>query len=240
MTVLVVPWRDRGDPARKRNLQVVCDHLYRADLGPVFMSSDGRNGDAPFNRSAAYNRAVAAHPGERVFVFNEADLLVPAEQLRAAVLMAGHRRGLVVPFEEYRYLSEPVTAAVWRGAAGDPFTLPPLRVMPPRRAVGACNVVSALSLDAVGCWDEAFEGWGWDDRAMAHGFTVATGCGTRFVPGPAVHLYHPPAWQAGTGFAGGGQLPVDAQARTRANRDRYRKYLTATKPRQIQKLTRGG
>jgi len=144
---------------------------------------------------------------------------------------------MVVPFEEYRYMSQLHSIAACVGLA-DPFTLKPQRVMGRGRAVGPCNVLSAGTLAAVGGWDEHFEGWGWDDRAMERGFTIATGVPTRFVPGPAVHLYHTPGWRVGGPFHGGADTVPDAeQAATRANRDRYARYLRASTAQQIRRLT---
>lgn len=238
-TVFIVPWRDRGDPARKRNLEAVAAHLDRSRLGRVWISGDGGVGPAPFNRSRAYNRGVAACPAAEVYVFCEADLLVPAAQLRAGIKLAVQQPGLVIPFSEYRYLSEKSTVAVCSGLT-DPFTCTPQRVMADGRSVGACNIVSASTMLAVGSWDEQFCGWGYDDRAMEHAFGVVTGHSTRFVAGPAAHLWHRPGWAVGGRFAGGAhRLTKAEQTATHLNENRWRRYQRATTVNAIRALTAG-
>src|SRR5512139_2601403 len=101
---IVIPWRDKGDAARADNFDIVYSYLRDLALGPVIVAGDGRSGMAPFNRSAAYNHGASSLDAD-VYVFIEADLLVPADQLFAAVRQASELPGLVVPFSEYRYLS---------------------------------------------------------------------------------------------------------------------------------------
>jgi hypothetical protein len=236
--VVVIPWRDRGDPDRLANLDTVLTHLGEICDWPVVVCGDGRDA-GPFNRSAAYNRAVRSRPGVDVFTFCEADILLPPGALQTAVDLAQVAPGLVIPFDSYRYLPPDVTAAVRAGAA-DPFTAKAKREMLGGRATGAVNVVSAAGLAAVGGYDEGFSGWGYDDRAAAVAFRVATRQPTRYVPGPAVHLYHTPGWQVGGRFAGGAAHINDVEAAaTAVNRRRYQLYLNATTPARIRDLTAG-
>jgi hypothetical protein len=236
--VVVVPWRDRGDPDRLANLRHVLAYLDRIGVGPVYVSSDGRSRAATFCRSRAYNRAVDMHPRASVFIFNEADMIVPEGQLRTAVRMAALSPGLVVPFEEYRYLSPEGSHAV-RSTVIDPVVVTPERTMRLGRAVGAVNVVSADTMSRVGRWDEGFSGWGYDDRAMTHAFRVCSGRNTRVVGGPGVHLWHTPGWSAGGPFAGGAVSVNGIEERaTAANRRRYLRYRRASGPDEIRLLTR--
>lgn len=236
--VVVVPFRDRGDVQRRRNLKHVVAHLEAAELGPVIVIGDGRAGDAQFNRSSAYNNGVLAYPKADVWVFHEADMIVAAEQLRDGIDLASWQPGLVVPFTTYHYLSEVDSTAVCHGEI-EPRLCQPEQIMRHGRSVGAVNCVSSESMAAVGRWDEHFEGWGFDDRAMAHAFTVATGHPVEFVPGPGFHLWHRPGWSAGVGFAGGvTDLDAAAKAATERNLNRYKRYLTATTPEKIRELTR--
>ena len=169
--VILVPWRDKGDCWRTANLSAVLAHLSTmADLD-VDVVDDAASG--PFNRSRAYNRGIARHPSADVFLFHEADMLVPEAQLRQAIAWAVGRTGLIVPFDLYRYLSTETTERVRAGR--DPLLATPEYVMSDGRSNGAVNVVSAATMRAVGCWDEEFAGWGFDDRAMVRAFEVATG-----------------------------------------------------------------
>lgn len=235
---ILVPWRDKGDPWRQANLAVVLTHLSRLDVAPVEVVSDGREGCAPFNRSAAYNRGAAlCDPGE-VMVFHEADMLLPRAQLLDAIALAGEAPGMVVPFDTYRYLSRDETIRVRQGA--DPIASPAEHVMADGRSNGAVNVISRVTLDAVGRWDEEFSGWGFDDRAMAHAFHVATGVRTRYIPGPGTHLWHVPGWSESSRFRGGARIDPAEQVATEINEHRFHRYRDAHTPEKIRALTAGG
>jgi hypothetical protein len=237
--VIVVPWRDKGDPWRRRNLDVVFAHLRGMLIGEVALVEDGRRGSAPFNRSAAYNRGVRCYPDADVFVFCEADMLIARHQLRTAISIAAEAPGLVVPFDTYHYLSQADTARIHTGQAR-PFGCPAEYTMSNGRSNGAVNVVSAETMRLVGQYDETFEGWGFDDRAMAHAFSVATGTGTRYVMGSGVHLWHTPGWSAESRFRGGADIPAHEHQATLANEARYQTYRRAKTPARIRELTAGG
>ena len=166
----------------------------------------------------------------------------PAGMRTSTVLAAPSceiEKRLVVPFSEDRYLSPEVTVAVRAGTA-DPFTSKAKREMLGGRATGPVNVVSAATMSAVGRYDEGFSGWGYDDRAAAVAFRVATRQPTRYVPGPAVHLYHTPGWQVGGKFTGGAAHINDVEAAaTAVNRRRYQLYMNAVTPARIRELTAG-
>lgn len=233
---VIVPWRFKGDVNRHANLVAVLHHLSQvAPEWDVIISSDGREGAAPFNRSAAYNRGIAEAGLADAYVFHEADMLIPKAQLTAAVILALGAPGMVVPFDTYRYLSSEDTSKVRAGLRPEAFT--PQSVMVDGRSNGACNVVSATAMRAVGHWDEAFEGWGYDDRAMATAFHVATGTPTRYVAGPGHHLWHTPGWSLESRFRGGANIPPHEHAATVANEARYRLYRKARTAERIRELT---
>lgn len=234
---VVVPWRDKGDPWRQANLAAVLYHLHHADIGMVEVFSDGREGAAPFNRSAAYNRGVQDSDNPDVFIFHEADMIIPPTQLRAAIHLAATSSGMIVPFDTYHYLTPEDTVRVRAGT--DPRYCTPEMVMANGTSNGACNVVSAATMQAVGQWDETFEGWGFDDRAMAVAFEKATGTNTRYIPGPGVHLWHKPGWSQAWGFHGGTDVSAAEHAATKANQSRYNIYRKARTPAQVRELTSG-
>ncbi|PJE24765.1 MAG: hypothetical protein CK431_04385 [Mycobacterium sp.] len=235
--VVIVPWRDKGDPWRRRNLDLVLEHLYGI-TDDVVACCDGRTGSAPFNRSAAYNRGVAMYPNADVYVFHEADMLLGRQNLQAAIDIAAAQPGLVVPFDAYHYLSQADTAGVHAGQ--NPSTAVAECIMANGRSNGAVNVVSAATMAAVGQYDETFEGWGFDDRAMAHAFAAATGNDTRYIRGSAIHLWHTPGWSADSRFRGGADIPEHEHRATLANEARYQLYRKATTPERVRDLTAGG
>lgn len=236
--VIIIPWRDKGDQWRRKNLETVTAHLAGLRVATIALLADGRDGTAPFNRSAAYNRGVEMYPDADVYVFHEADMLLGRQNLQTAIDVAATQPGLVVPFDAYHYLSQEDTAGVHRGA--NPSVAVAEYVMANGRSNGAVNVVSAATMAAVGQYDEAFEGWGFDDRAMAHAFAVATGNDTRYVRGSAIHLWHTPGWSAESRFRGGADIPEHEHRATLANEQRYQLYRKAATPERIRELTAGG
>lgn len=232
---IILAWRDSGNANRQANLAAVLDHLTPTGL-PIVLADDGR-GQGPFNRSAAYNHGMRLSPSE-VYAFHEADMLVPLPQLEASVELAREGLGLVVPFDQYRYLSEEVSRLVISEAL-QPVAADAEWTMDNGRSIGAVNVVSAESMRWVGQWDEALEGHGYDDNVMHRAFEVACGP-TRFVPGPGYHLWHPMAfapWERNTEAAEAKNFTPEEVAATMRNQIRLRDYQAATTPEQIRELT---
>lgn len=220
--VIVVPWRDKGDRDRRANFDAVLDHLTGLGVGPVAVADDGRLG--PFNRSAAYNRGRAAHPSD-VYVWHEADMLLPADQLEAGVRLALESPGLVVPFTEYRYLSAADSGAVRDGQPPEAFR--PEFLMGGGKSIGAVGITSEETMRLVGRWDEKFAGWGHDDNAMFRAFTLCAGP-ARWVEGPGYHLWHPPGMQTPV---------VEEQDATNDNYRRWLAYKAAATPEEVRALT---
>ncbi len=204
---VVIPFRDRGiDPRRAANLTAVMTWWWAHGISPVIVS-DGGSGDDQFNRHRAYNDAVTAFPETDVFIFTEADMLIPVQQILSAARMAQQFQGLVVPFLQYRYLSDEragyvrhmIGAADNQDAAdfmtsGEIFEMEPESTMDGGRSIGAVNVVSRETLNATGGFTEQTRGNWYDDRIIEEGFAYLTGVPTRYVEGSAVHLYHLPGW----------------------------------------------
>lgn len=200
--------REGGDLRRPANLEIVQMWWYAHGFDPRIVS-DGGSGDDQFNRHKAYNNAVAEYPDEEVYIFTEADMLVPETQIRAAARLAAKSPGLVVPFKQYRYLSDSVTSHVrdtahdmdsavlaewWSLAPRDPnsiFTMNAESIMDDGKSIGAVNVVSRETLDLTCGFTEATEGNWYDDNIIESAFSFLAGR-TRWVDGPAVHLYHIP------------------------------------------------
>lgn len=207
---VIIPFRDRGiDPRRHANLEVVQAWWFAHGLEAQIVD-DGLSGSQQFNRHKAYNLAVSRNPTVDMFVFTEADMLVPPSQVVSAVELAQERPGLVVPFMQYRYLSDSTTEIIrevyndrgvpwsarwWVKSPSDPqsiFGLTPEYVMDNGRSIGAINVVSRETLDLTGGFTEATSGNWYDDNIIEEAFAFLTGQTTRYVTGPAVHLYHLP------------------------------------------------
>jgi hypothetical protein len=228
-TTVIIPFRDRGiDPRRGANLEVVMAWWYAHGFDPRVVD-DGLEGDVQFNRHRAYNRAVAKFPETQTFVFTEADMIIHPKQIIEAVARALHHPGLVVPFTQYRYLSDTDTAALrgnyhdnapealawwWTVAPTDKasvFNIKPEMTMEGGRSIGAVNVVSRRTLDLTGGFTESTRGNWYDDNITEEAFAFLTGYGTRWVDGPAVHMYHLPGHK-------GDHLTAEDKAATENNR----------------------
>lgn len=229
-TTVIIPFRDRGiDPLRAANIVRVLDQWNDYEL-PVILTDDGRDGDAPFNRSAAYNRGIAAANDAEVFVLAESDMLIDIAQVAKAAVMAAQAPGLVMPFDIYHALTPQDSERVRAGTL-DPAQAA-LDVGNDRTAAvhgGAINVISRESFYAIGRFDEKFEGAWFDDDSMKRAFEVCCGP-TRIVEGPAYHLHHLP------GGRGPHLRPGDTAATAR-NKARHQRYLHANTREQIHALT---
>ncbi len=231
---VVIPFRDRGtDPLRRQNLDAVVKHWEHIhDTTPVVFS-DGRTGSEQFNRSAAYNDATRSLSDADGYVFAESDMLISPHQVENAIELAQESPGLVVPFTEYRYLGAESSAKVREGVQPGAFI--PRWTMPDGRSIGAINVVSRMTMGMVGQWDETFEGNWYDDDAMKIAFEACAGP-TRWVDGPAFHLYHLPGHR-------GDHLTPEDKAATAHNKSRLAMYrhlaMGPNAQDAIRKLTRG-
>ncbi len=202
--------REGGDTRRALNLEVVQGWWFSHGYEPVIVSDFG-SGDAQFNRHQAFNRAVEENPDEKVFIFTEADMLIHPDQIKQAVAYAEEKRGIVVPFKEYRYLSDTTTGFIrsnyydmdssalaewWSLPANDMNSIFDMRAestMSGGKSIGAVNVVSRLTIEKTGGFTEATSGNWYDDNITDEGFGFLSRR-TRWVAGPAVHLYHLPGW----------------------------------------------
>lgn len=220
---IVIPFRDRGiDPLRWANLVSVIEWWDQSPWGEPWVVGDGRSGDEQFSRSAAYNRGAKLDDAD-VIVYTEADMLIPYEQVDAAIRLAAARPGLVVPFTKYRYLSPEDSVRV-RGGCSPDF-MEPERVMSNGRSIGAVNVVSRETLELVGGYTEKTEGNWYDDDIMHHAFEVCAGP-TRWISGDAHHLYHLPGWK-------GDHLTDEDKAATARNKALWEQVQEIDNPAQM-------
>lgn len=223
--VVVIPFRDRGtDPLRSLNLERVYSSWDDEHGWPVVVTSDGRSGTAQFNRHAAYNRGIGLAldntPDADALIFCESDMLIDIGQVDEACRLACESLGMVVPFTEYKYL-DPLDSQAVRRDRKHPSECRPQWTKHSGKSIGAINVVSRDTLDAFGRWDESFEGNWYDDDAMKLAFDTLCGP-TRWVDGPAYHLYHLPGHR-------GSHLTDEDKAATKANKARLMSYKYAAK-----------
>lgn len=160
---------------------------------PEFRVVPVDDGGEPFSRAGSVNQGVERSDAE-VLIVADGDVLLSRDQALWAVALAVASPGLVQPFDEMRWYGPDATRLLleepWRAFDG---TAPPAEQTffpsPTVPLLGACNVLSRRTWDAVGGFDPRFRGWGCEDIAFAQ--VCAEVAPTRRVPGPLMHLYHP-------------------------------------------------
>jgi hypothetical protein len=197
-TVVLVP--RRADGGRRDVLWAWLARRWAIEH-PDWEVFEGHHNDGLFNRSAAINSAAKAAGRWDVAVIADADSLVGADQIDAAVAKAVDTGAMVIAYEQYCYLNKTMSDRImagWTGSWWDgvEFTL--------ANTCSNMNVVTRKLWNAVGGFDEGFEGWGWEDCAFSSA-SAALG-GRERVPGVLWHLWHQPSqennqdspeWQAG-------------------------------------------
>lgn len=247
IVAVIIPFRLRegGDWRRRANCEAAYSYLRGLGYTPQVVS-DGGSGNDQFNRSRAYNRGIARNPNADVFVFYETDLIVPECQLDEGIALAAESDGLVVPFSKFLALEDNDSVKVRDMAeyanATEALceTLPATQVREDRKSIGAVNIVSRTSIEAIGGgYDEGFSGAWYDDDCMEMAFRVCCGP-TRFVDGPGWHMYHLPGASTGLGlYADGSHLSDADRAATASNKVRWERYRRAKTPEQIRELVTG-
>lgn len=228
--VVIIAFRDRGrDLNRPANLKRAIQH-WDASPWNYHVVDDGRTGSESFNRSAAYNRGAALTDAD-ILVYSESDLIVDYQQIADGITLAAATPGLVVPFSRFMAITEDDSKRV-RANEIEPHQAQAEQIRGEHMSIGAVNIVSRDSIAAIGQWPTEFTGAWFDDDACERAFSICCGP-TRFIDGPAWHLYH-----LSGGF--GTHLTAEDKAATERNRQRYKLYRQAHTPQRIRELTAGG
>ena len=162
------------------------DLARRWQVAHLFVRHDGA-----FERARALNAALPVARG-RLLLWLDNDLLPPYDFVpRAAQELQARGLDVLLPYTTVRYLREPDSSAVMRGAA-DPQQCAPRNVMASATSAsgGAC-LVRRDFLERHGGLVEGFVGWGGEDNAWVHkasllGRFARTSRGDQHL----VHLHH--------------------------------------------------
>jgi N-terminal domain of galactosyltransferase len=183
-TRLIVPRMEDG--GHRDRLWEFCRAFWQRELpaDEGFELVEGHHqGDGPFNRSAAINRA--AFGSWDIAVLLDSDTIVDPSQVCSAIEEARASGGLVLPFEERHMLSPQGTATILGGFEG---SWRRWVTATERGRVSCCVIVPRKLWDRVGGFDERFEGWGGEDEAF-HAACAALGS-VRRKTGAIWHLHH--------------------------------------------------
>lgn len=182
----------------------------------------GASPNGPFNRSAAINQAAAADWD--VAIVHDADTIVPAHQLEAAVDTATHTGRLTFAFTTVMELNRTCTDHVL--AAGsidfDHLGVDLIRTEPLATQSSAVVITRPL-WNRIGGFDEKFVGWSAEDNAFCRAATIIGGEPQR-IGGHAFHLWHPHG------------RPPGSDPNYIRNQRRWRQYQSARTPSQIDAL----
>lgn len=183
----VIPYRDT-DGSRALACARVKTHLRQAlPDAAVITIDDGRE---PFSRGCSIMRGIE-HDADRadIFVVCDADLLVPGDQLRAAVELAATADGLVIGFSRYLYLTREQSFELEQSPYRD-LPASPAHEWAMTTSVGGAGAFSARTIELTGGYPAVFRGWGMEDVAFER-LTERLAGPTRRVDGDAYHLWHP-------------------------------------------------
>lgn len=226
---VLIPWGgDIDDPWRTRAFWWVRNR-YRTLL-PEATIIVGTSAQTPFNRSEARNNAFRASDAD-ILLVADADTVVQPDAIRGAVRLIGNGAPWVIPYREqagYYSLSRNATTRILDLDPGsdipepsDPDDWEHKHASPadPLPSWAGLLVLPRKAWEAVGGYDEAFLGWGYEDVAFRAALDRRVGPHRRVQNSYALHL-----WHARTEDENFGQPHI------KQNEARYREYERGTRP----------
>lgn len=227
---VLVAWRDT-DGSRSAAWDLIRERFaQQMPEAELVVGTD--DGDEPFHKTLALNRAAAAAQGD-VFYVTDADTWVDPEAVwRAVGEVASDMKSWYRPWNIKVKMNEAATdhvlaqGASWDGSVDHrPFGRPEhrngFRHCPPL-------VLHRTAWETVGGMDERFRGWGQEDLAFSLAMTRLVGQ-QKTIVGNAWHLWHPRRGRSGSDLWSG----QDSQADNIALAQEYRRARTPEAMRQL-------
>lgn len=163
--ITIVPYS--SSPLRERALEQVLTHLGSSPW-PYWIAADHRK---PFRLAQTVNRAIRRATAD-ILILHAADTITPYRQMEVAVELAAAEPGMVFAYTDYVRLTED-------GRRGQVLKEPPAH---------ACMAIRKECWDELGGYDEAYIGWGMEDRDFNR--RAEELWPSRRVPGELVHFWH--------------------------------------------------
>lgn len=180
-TALILPFRaSNTDLWREQHLEFALRYYRSLGMDVLIANNVGKQ----WSKSRAVNAAVERSQASK-FVISDVDCFPDVDKLRECVIKVD---AWGQPFSEVIRLNANQSEVILRGTK----TFDQLKkVTPvPRAAGGGLVVVTRRAYEAIGGWDERFQGWGAEDTWLAAALTAKTGDGL-MLDGPLYHLHHP-------------------------------------------------
>lgn len=195
---------------------------------------EGHSEQGQFNRSCAINRASGLADWEQekrwdLAVVIDADVICDPTRVRQGIQMAIDSQRMVMPFTVRKDLSAEGSKAIMTGYRG---TWTPFVRRTYNNIVSCVNIVPRALWDAVGGYDENFNGWGFEDNAfMAACRTFMHGPELR-IRGEVWHFYHATAAEGkqGTATHARNKLRADLYLKAQGNEEAITKLKSLAAP----------
>ncbi len=183
----VIPWRG-GQPARERHHDTVLAHL-RTVL-PDALHMDVDSGHQPFSRAGSRNLGVRlAQDAEcDVVVLCDADTIVEAGPLHAAISSAHQTGRLCLPYPLFRGLSPHGTRLYLGGTPASACETE----LESQWSTGGVLCIAPTAWERAGGMDERLTGWGFEDSCFRIAADAILGPSVK-LDGAITHLWHPSA-----------------------------------------------
>jgi hypothetical protein len=213
--IVVVPWRDSGDPDRQAAWQWLSARWKATFPDWPLVEADC---EGPWNKPKALNDTIA-NLDCRVLVVADADCIIDAHRLR----WAAHDANVVpwvVPHGPVWRMDQASTARLYDEDPTADLPDDPGLIRNPYKGFpgGGLFVIGRAQWDRTGGFDPKFTGWGAEDEAFAVAADTLLGPHVRY-DGPLWHLYHHPGLR--------GKHP-----QWKANRKRFGTYQAVADDRQ--------
>lgn len=187
--VILVP-RRAGIEDRDRLWQFVRDWWQEGH--PDWPIIEGHHEVGPFNRALAINDAARAAGDWDVAVIIDADVLLDPEAVRAGVEFAADNARMVVGYNDRVHLTPRGTESILNGYRGNWEARGMVKQRHPE-SVSSCVIVNRELWQRTGGFDEAFDGWGWEDVAFGVACDTFGDGGIVRMSGTLFHLWHQPS-----------------------------------------------
>lgn len=226
---VLIPWGGDVDDPWRSSAFAWLRQRYRVLL-PHSTVLIGTSAQEPFNRSEARNNAFKASDAD-VLLVADADTVFQPDAIRGALRLIEDGAPWVIPYREqagYYSLSQTATKRIVERAPED-FVPEPIdeddwehkHASPsdPLPSWAGMLVLPRTAWDAVGGYDEAFIGWGFEDNAFRAALDRRVGPHRRVQNSYVLHLWHPRSEEENFG-----------QPHMRANQARCHEYEMGLRP----------